>query len=62
MEQQLFTAVAVNKITGFCHQEEREEEKDANFHFSGRVGFQVASCSQEVSTVAIIIRVRSIRQ
>lgn len=39
LEQQLFTAVAVNKITDFFHQEERREEKDANFHFSGRIVF-----------------------
>lgn len=35
LEQQLFTADTVNKITDFFHQKERRKKKEANFHFSG---------------------------
>jgi len=45
LEQQLFTAVTVNKITDFFHQEERREEKDANFHFSGSLLSNILSRS-----------------
>lgn len=62
LEQQLFAAVAVNKITDFFHQEERREEKDANFHFSGRIVFEVAFFSGAMSVIAFISWVRSIRQ